>query len=51
LIVPPRDSGAVVAALEELRTDTDKYARLSIAASFRPKDFNPESHFNALLSL
>ena len=51
LIVPPRDSSAIVAALEEVRADPDKYERLSLAASIRPKDFNPESHFNALLSL
>ncbi len=51
LIVPPRDSGAVVAALEELRADPDKYARLSSAASRRPSDCSPEKHFGALLSL
>ena len=51
LIVPPGDATAIVAALEEVRADPDKYARLSMAASIRPKDFNPESHFNALLSL
>ena len=51
LIVPPRDSSAIVAALEEVRADPDKYERLSLAASIRPKDFNPESHFNDLLSL
>jgi glycosyltransferase involved in cell wall biosynthesis len=51
LIVPPRDSSAIIAALEELRADPDKYERLSMAASIRPKNFNPESHFNALLSL
>jgi glycosyltransferase involved in cell wall biosynthesis len=51
LIVPPGDATAIVAALEEVRADPDKYERLSMAASIRPKDFNPESHFNALLSL
>jgi hypothetical protein len=51
LIVPPRDSSAIVAALEELRVDPDKYERLSAAASRRPLDYGPERHFNALLSL
>jgi hypothetical protein len=51
LIVPPRDSSAIVAALEELRADPEKYQRFSEVASHRPKDFNSESHFNALLSL
>jgi glycosyltransferase involved in cell wall biosynthesis len=51
LIVPPRDSSAIVAALEELRADPDKYVRLSAAASRRPLDYGPERHFNALLSL
>ena len=51
LIVPPRDSGAVVAALEELRTDPDKYERLSAAATCRTLDYGPESHFGALLAL
>ena len=51
LIVPPRDSGAVVAALDELRTDPDKHERFSAAASRRPSDYSPERHFGALLSL
>jgi glycosyltransferase involved in cell wall biosynthesis len=51
LIVPPRDSSAIVAALEELRADPDKFERFSIVASRRPQDFSPERHFNLLLSL
>ncbi len=51
LIVPPRDSSAIVAALEELRSDPDKYERLSVAASHRPLNYGPERHFGALLSL
>jgi glycosyltransferase involved in cell wall biosynthesis len=51
LIVPPRDSGAVVAALGELRADPDKYEQLSMAASIRPNDFSSEKHVNALLPL
>jgi glycosyltransferase involved in cell wall biosynthesis len=51
LIVPPRDSSAIVAALEELRADPGKYERFSEDASRRPQDFSPESHFAALLSL
>ena len=51
LIVPPRDSSAIVAALEELRADPDKFERFSIVASRRPRDFSPERHFNLLLSL
>ena len=50
-ITPPRDSSAIVTALEELRADPDKYERLSMAASIRPNDFNPELHFKDLLSL
>jgi glycosyltransferase involved in cell wall biosynthesis len=51
LIVPSSDSSAIVAAIEELRDDPDKYEQLSMAASIRPNDFNPENHFNALVSL
>jgi glycosyltransferase involved in cell wall biosynthesis len=50
-IVPPRDSSAIVAALDELRADPDKYARFSAVASRRPQDFSPEYHFKILLSL
>jgi glycosyltransferase involved in cell wall biosynthesis len=50
-IMPPRDSVAIVDALESLRSDPDKYERLSAAASRRPLDYEPERHFNALLSL
>ena len=50
-IMPPRDSIAIVDALESLRSDPDKYERLSAAASRRPLDYGPERHFNALLSL
>ena len=51
LIVPPRDSSAIVAALEELRADPDKYERFSVVASRRPQDFSPECHLKVLLSL
>ncbi len=51
LIVPPRDALAIVNALKYLRADPDKYERLSVAASHRPSDYSPESHFDALLSL
>jgi glycosyltransferase involved in cell wall biosynthesis len=51
MLVPPRDSSAIVAALEELRADPDKYEWLSAAASRRPLDYGPERHFTALLSL
>jgi glycosyltransferase involved in cell wall biosynthesis len=51
LIVPPRDSSAIVEAIQNLCTDSDKYERLSVAASRRPQDFSPELHFSALLSL
>jgi glycosyltransferase involved in cell wall biosynthesis len=51
LIVPPRDALAIVDALECLRADPDKYERLSVAASRRPSDYSPESHFDALLAL
>lgn len=51
LIVPPRDSGAVVEALAVLRADPDKYEQLSAAALRRVLDYGPESHFGALLAL
>ncbi len=51
MLVPPRDSSAIIAALEELRADPDKYEQLSMAASIRPNDFSSENHFNALLPL
>jgi glycosyltransferase involved in cell wall biosynthesis len=51
MLVPPRDSSAIVSALEQLRAAPDNYERLSMAASIRPKNFNPASLFNALLSL
>jgi glycosyltransferase involved in cell wall biosynthesis len=51
LIIPPRDPSAIVAALEELRDNPDKYERLAAAASCRPLDFSPERHFDRLLLL
>jgi glycosyltransferase involved in cell wall biosynthesis len=51
ILVPPRDSSAIVSALEQLRAAPDNYERLSMAASIRPNDFSPENHFSALLSL
>jgi glycosyltransferase involved in cell wall biosynthesis len=51
MLVPPRDSSAIAAALEQLRAAPDNYERLSMAASIRANDFSPENHFNALLSI
>jgi glycosyltransferase involved in cell wall biosynthesis len=51
LIVPPRDSSAIVVALESLRADPEKYMSLSAAASHRSLDYSPEHQFGALLSL
>jgi glycosyltransferase involved in cell wall biosynthesis len=51
LIVPPRESQAIVSALHQLRADAEKYEQLSLAASLRSLDYSPALHFDALLKL
>jgi glycosyltransferase involved in cell wall biosynthesis len=51
LIVPPRDSSAIVMALEKLRKDSGKYECLSMGALSRSQKFSPVCSFNDLLSI
>ena len=51
LIMPPRDSSAIVTALEGLRKESGKYECLSMAALKRSQQFSPECNLNDLLSI